>query len=193
MENRFSFVCSQPFIKKFYINTLEEEITRNEKRLSDLERELIGPNELKKIFRWYELESEKIEVKIEKVEHVAEEKPNISYAEMIIKAISESEDGKLTLSQIYQWIKSNYKYFNKNDQVWQNSVRHNLSLNKVFKKVPKTPNTSGKGGFWTIDSEYLPNKIIKERKIDLSYRKQDFDFKNEDYNVLEIYKTKLFE
>ncbi|RVD93112.1 transcription factor [Tubulinosema ratisbonensis] len=192
MENKFTYLCSKPFMKKFYINTLEKEIAKDGKRLSDLERELIGPNELKKVFRWYELEDEIIEVKIEKTEVVLEDKPNISYAEMIIKAISESEEGKLTLSQIYQWIKSNYKYFSKNDQVWQNSVRHNLSLNKAFKKIPKSPNTSGKGGYWTIDPNYLPNKIIKDKKVKISYR-NDISYNNNDYNILSVYKPNFFE
>ncbi|VDQ12488.1 unnamed protein product [Trichobilharzia regenti] len=62
-------------------------------------------------------------------------KPPYSYAQLIAQAISSQPDRKLTLSGIYDFISRNYSYYQSTDKGWQNSVRHNLSLNRQFVKV----------------------------------------------------------
>ncbi|QLQ81309.1 hypothetical protein HG537_0F00700 [Torulaspora globosa] len=75
-------------------------------------------------------------------------KPPYSYATLIGLAILQSPEGKLTLSQIYSWISSHFPYYKLKDSGWQNSIRHNLSLNEAFVKTEKS--CDGKGHFWEV-------------------------------------------
>ncbi|KAF7728177.1 Forkhead box protein J1 [Apophysomyces ossiformis] len=66
----------------------------------------------------------------------------------------------MTLRDIYKWITDNYPgLYDADDNGWQNTIRHNLSYNKSFKKIPKSEfegtTCRGKGGYWTIDPQYM--------------------------------------
>lgn len=79
------------------------------------------------------------------------EKPPYSYIALIVMAIRSSPSNRLTLSQIYQFLQARFSFFRGTYQGWKNSVRHNLSLNECFIKLPKGLGRPGKGHHWTID------------------------------------------
>ncbi|KAL3881499.1 hypothetical protein ACJMK2_027931 [Sinanodonta woodiana] len=91
---------------------------------------------------------------------------NLSYADLITKAIQSSPDQRLTLSQIYDWMVQNVPYFkdkgdNTSSAGWKNSIRHNLSLHSRFMRIQNEG--TGKSSWWVINPDAKPGKAPRRR------------------------------
>ncbi|KAJ7146750.1 hypothetical protein C8R44DRAFT_601204, partial [Mycena epipterygia] len=81
------------------------------------------------------------------------EKPNIPLPMLIKLAIYGSQKKRLTLQEIYAELCARFQWFrdHNTDAAWKNSIRHNLSLNKVFKNMQRPVTEPGKGSYWELD------------------------------------------
>lgn len=114
-------------------------------------------------------EQNDINLTINKKKLTLENRPNLSYSQLIYMAIDESPRKRLSLKQIYSWIMTNYPYFKQKPlKLWNNSIKHNLMNNDLFKKVDKSLIKSH-GTQWTINSLINPQQLFIDVPETLSF------------------------
>uniref|UniRef100_A0A8C9YVC1 Si:ch211-145o7.3 n=1 Tax=Sander lucioperca TaxID=283035 RepID=A0A8C9YVC1_SANLU len=73
----------------------------------------------------------------------ASSKPPYSFSSLIFMAIEDSPDRRLPVKDIYVWIVNNFPYYRTASGGWRNSVRHNLSLSKSFRRIQRDKSQVG--------------------------------------------------
>ncbi|KAF7651528.1 hypothetical protein LDENG_00109070 [Lucifuga dentata] len=95
----------------------------------------------------------------------ASPKPPYSFSSLIFMAIEDSPDKRLPVKDIYEWITNCFPYYRTAPGGWRNSVRHNLSLSKSFRRIQRDKSQSvGKGSLWCVCPEYRPALLEMLRK-----------------------------
>ena len=70
-------------------------------------------------------------------------KPPYSFSSLIFMAIEDSPHKRLPVKDIYEWIVNNFPYYRTASGGWRNSVRHNLSLSKSFRRIQRDKSQVG--------------------------------------------------
>ncbi|RPB20227.1 hypothetical protein L211DRAFT_530401 [Terfezia boudieri ATCC MYA-4762] len=116
------------------------------------------------------------------------EDEEIPYAQLIYKALMSVPSRTMILGEIYRYFRENIPRFSKmRGKGWQNSIRHNLSMNGAFRKVerPLAPDGSKQRGYyWVLSREaeeegvksttrFRKNSSSSRRNPDASDHKED--------------------
>ncbi|OXB78200.1 UNVERIFIED_CONTAM: hypothetical protein H355_007342 [Colinus virginianus] len=93
----------------------------------------------------------------------APQKPPYTYAALIAMAIRASPEQRLPLRGIYSYVEGRFPYYRRGSKGWQNSIRHNLSLNPCFLRLPRRSGAPHRGGEWTLDPSF-PDGDYRRRR-----------------------------
>ena len=94
---------------------------------------------------------------------MSEEKPKLTYAQLIAEALSNASEGMLLVSDIYKSISSSHPYYKLENTNWQNCIRYQLSVNESFAKAEEEE-MFGRGRYWML-SNNLQGKLKKSKYL----------------------------
>lgn len=86
-------------------------------------------------------------------------KPSYSYTHLIFMAIESTPLKCMTVNQIYNWCEAHFPFYKHAGAGWKNSLRHNLSINKSFKRLPRDGRGPGRGAYWAVEPRERPNLL----------------------------------
>ncbi|XP_037659123.1 forkhead box protein H1 [Choloepus didactylus] len=108
-----------------------------------------------------------------KKRYLRHDKPPYTYLAMIALVIQAAPSRKLKLAQIIRQVQAAFPFFRDDYEGWKDSIRHNLSSNPCFRKVPKDPaKPQAKGNFWAVDVSLIPTEALRLQNTALCRRWQ---------------------
>ncbi|KAK1072670.1 hypothetical protein LTR12_009459 [Friedmanniomyces endolithicus] len=93
----------------------------------------------------------------------------VCYAQLLWRCLKEAPEHTMTLKELYDWVREHsQKAKDPKNRGWQNSVRHNLSMNAAFERVPPRESQGvKKGSLWRLTPAALRDGVISTTR----YRK----------------------
>nr|XP_008000156.2 forkhead box protein H1 isoform X1 [Chlorocebus sabaeus]XP_008000160.2 forkhead box protein H1 isoform X1 [Chlorocebus sabaeus] len=123
-----------------------------------------------------EAESPSQPPKRRKKRYLRHDKPPYTYLAMIALVIQAAPSRRLKLAQptqIIRQVQAVFPFFREDYEGWKDSIRHNLSSNRCFRKVPKDPaKPQAKGNFWAVDVSLIPAEALRLQNTALCRRWQ---------------------
>ncbi|XP_074243401.1 forkhead box protein H1 [Saimiri boliviensis] len=108
-----------------------------------------------------------------KKRYLRHDKPPYTYLAMIALVIQAAPSRRLKLAQIIRQVQAVFPFFREDYEGWKDSIRHNLSSNRCFRKVPKDPaKPQAKGNFWAVDVSLIPAEALRLQNTALCRRWQ---------------------
>ncbi|XP_007539256.1 forkhead box protein H1 [Erinaceus europaeus] len=108
-----------------------------------------------------------------KKRYLRHDKPPYTYLAMIALVIQAAPSRRLKLAQIIRQVQAVFPFFRDDYEGWKDSIRHNLSSNPCFRKVPKDPaKPQAKGNFWVVDVSLIPAEALRLQNTALCRRWQ---------------------
>ncbi|KAJ7109941.1 hypothetical protein C8R44DRAFT_268333 [Mycena epipterygia] len=106
------------------------------------------------------------------------ERPQHTLPVILRCAILGSPRKRLTIREIYAAMEEKYSYYTNAGPTWKQSVRHHLSLNRLFERQPRPATDPGFGSYWTVNlsappgtkrprKRGRPNKDARPKKDDI--------------------------
>nr|XP_021514926.1 forkhead box protein H1 [Meriones unguiculatus] len=121
-----------------------------------------------------EAESPSKTLKRRKKRYLRHDKPPYTYLAMIALVIQAAPFRRLKLAQIIRQVQAMFPFFKDDYEGWKDSIRHNLSSNRCFHKVPKDPSKpQAKGNFWAVDVSLIPAEALRLQNTALCRRWQN--------------------
>ena len=94
----------------------------------------------------------------EEEEESGHKRPYLSYSQLIAEALKNAPEQTLVCSDIYKAINAKHPFYQLETKGWQNSIRHNLTLNKNFIKEERF----GQVGYWKLSKD-VPKSLLETR------------------------------